>query len=163
MQIKTKHPAPHSLGIFKLSPESHPFPAFPQRLVFASIYRLKAAKCTNTTLHPHHHTPFYSRLAQLSGVDIPLFMTSSVPSRPRPCMDTSIFSTRGYRALCLVCSLEKTALRWLRISAVDGRTAALVDEKPGEWISLLLLDKRSLLYLLGNKQAIWLYYGNCRL
>lgn len=57
-------------------------------------------------------------------------MTSSAPSSPGPCMDTSIFSMRGYRALCLACSLEKTALRWLRTSARDGRWAAAADAKP---------------------------------
>lgn len=80
---------------------------------------------------------FHSRLAQLSGVDIPLFMTSSVPSSPGPCMDTSIFSTRGYRALCLACSREKTALRWPRTLVVGGRTAIAADAKPGggeRWI-----------------------------
>lgn len=68
-------------------------------------------------------------------MDIPLFMTSSVPSSPGPCMDTSIFSMRGYSALCLACSLEKTALRWLRTSATDGRAAAAAaaaDAKPVE-------------------------------
>lgn len=57
-------------------------------------------------------------------------MTSSAPSSPGPCMDTSIFSMRGYRALCLACSLEKTPLRWLRTSARDGRWAATADAKP---------------------------------
>lgn len=71
------------------------------------------------------------RLAQFRGVDIPLFMMSSVPSRPGPCMDTSIFSMRGYRALCLACSRENTSLRWLRICAVVGRMAAAAEAKPG--------------------------------
>lgn len=64
-------------------------------------------------------------------------MTSTVPSSPGPCMDTSIFSTRGYRALCLACSREKTALRWPRTLAVGGRTATAADAKPGggeRWI-----------------------------
>lgn len=72
----------------------------------------------------------HPRLAQLRGVDIPLFMMSSVPSSPGPCTDTSIFSMRGYRALCLACSRENTALRWLRISAVGGRMAAAAEAKP---------------------------------
>lgn len=70
---------------------------------------------------PPRGLPVDSRLAQLSGVDIPLFMTSRVPSRPGPRMDTSIFSMRGYRALCLACSLEKTALRWLRPPGAGAR------------------------------------------
>jgi len=74
--------------------------------------------------------PFHLRLAQLSGVDMPLFMMRVVPTSPGPCMDTSIFSIRGYRALCLACSLENTALRWLRTSAGDGRRAAAEDAKP---------------------------------
>lgn len=73
----------------------------------------------------------HSRLAQLRGVDIPLFMISSVPSSPGPCIDTSIFSMRGYRALCLACSRENTAFRWLRISAGGGRMAAAAEAQPG--------------------------------
>lgn len=72
----------------------------------------------------------YSRLAQLRGVDIPLFMISSVPSSPGPCIDTSIFSMRGYRALCLACSRENTAFLWLRISAGGGRMAAAAEAQP---------------------------------
>lgn len=72
----------------------------------------------------------HSRLAQLRGVDIPLFMISSVPSSPGPCIDTSIFSMRGYRALCLACSRENTAFRWLSISAGGGRMAAAAEAQP---------------------------------
>lgn len=72
----------------------------------------------------------HSRLAQLRGVDIPLFMMSSVPSSPGPCIDTSIFSMRGYRALCLACSRENTAFLWLRISAGGGRMAAAAEAQP---------------------------------
>lgn len=72
----------------------------------------------------------HSRLAQLRGVDIPLFMISSVPSSPGPCIDTSIFSMRGYRAVCLACSRENTALRWQSISAAGGRMDVAAEAKP---------------------------------
>jgi len=59
-------------------------------------------------------------------------MISSVPSSPGPFADTSIFSMRGYRALCRACSLEKTALRRPRTSAAGARAAAAADAKPEE-------------------------------
>lgn len=58
---------------------------------FVKSYLVKSPTCVMKA--------FPSRLAQLSGVDIPRFMMSRVPSSPGPCMDTSIFSMRGYRAL----------------------------------------------------------------
>lgn len=91
--------------------------------------QLSAAEMQGMIMH-FFFLSLHSRLAQLRGVDIPLFMISNVPSSPGPCMDTSIFSMRGYRALCLACSRENTAFRWRSISAGGGRMAAAAVAQP---------------------------------
>lgn len=80
---------------------------------------------------------YYSRLAQLYGVDMPLFITRSVPCSPGASMVTSIFSTRGYSERWRACSLENRVLRQLRTSDAERRSAAALDTKPA-WHTLAL-------------------------